>query len=273
VHPAFVRRSLDGTTNLEAPRDDIALVLLASPVATRPLPLATAADLKPGRRAVVLGRGLTSAPRARSSAAAPPGLRAADLRVISDAACARFYRTAPKIFRRALVRATMACAADPRRSRRPQRSACFRDSGGPVVLRRGRAWRLAGVISWGERCGAEGDPTVLTDATRYRGFAFAQRPLTAPVAGPRRPTVDGAGRVGATLTCTAPEWITAPDSVRYTWSSYRYQDGAPTRQSGTSRTYVVGARDAQRLVQCTVVGATAGGLASAGTSEGLRITS
>ncbi len=273
VHPAYVQRALDGTGNLEAPRDDIAIVQLDAPVKIAPLVLASAAQVTAGKRVDVLGRGLTSPPpkRRARAAAAPSNLRQAQLKIAGDATCRAFYANAPKIYRKAFHAPTMLCAADPDRARRPQRSACVRDSGGPLVAGTGASRRLAGVVSWGERCGAERDPTVFTQVTAYRAFVTAAEPVWAPVAGPGAVVITGEARVGATLTCTPPPWTTPPDTVRFTWSAYRYQQGNPTRQSGPSNAYVVRAADRGRSVQCTVTGATKGGLAGPPPTVGPRI--
>ncbi len=267
VHPGYVRRALDGTANRDAPRDDIAIVQLDRAVTIKPVTLASKVSV--GTRARVLGRGFTSPPPRARGAAFPPGLRAAELRVSSDTTCRRFYARASKPYRGAFHSPTMLCASDPSARRRPQRSACVRDSGGPLVA----GTRLLGVVSWGERCGAERDPTVFTPLNVYRGFVSAAQPVWAPVAGAGPVTISGDGVVGATLTCTAPAWVTAPDTVSYTWSAYRFMQGNPTRQSGASTTYVVREQDRGRSIQCTVNGATKGGVTSLQTATGPRVPS
>lgn len=271
VHPGYVRRALDRTANLEAPRDDIAIVQLDRPVSITPIALA-AADAAAARTAArVLGRGFTAAPPAARTAAATSGLREAPQKILSDTTCRRFYAGAPRIFRSALDAPTMICAADPDRRRRPQRSACVRDSGGPLVVGARTSAMLAGIVSWGQRCGAAHDPTVFTQVSAYRRFTLSVEPVWAPVAGPGAATITGEARVGGTLRCIAPPWLSPPETVRYTWSAYRFTHGNPTRKSGTEGAYVVTAADRGRSIQCTVTAATAGGFASPRTVTGPRI--
>ena len=70
----------------------------------------------------------------------------------------------------------MLCATDPD-GRSPFRSACTGDSGGPLVV----GSTLAGIVSWGLRCGGDHDPTVFTDPAAYRAFLTAAQPVIAPV--------------------------------------------------------------------------------------------
>jgi hypothetical protein len=132
----------------------------------------------------------------------------------------------------------MLCAGDPDFPR-PTPSACSRDSGGPLAVRRGGRWSLLGVVSWGLRCGAEGDPTVFTDVPAARAFAAAAAPVWAPIASSEPATVTGEPRVGATLTCAAPPFVTPPEEVLYRWTSIRFQRGIVVRQESPSPAYIV----------------------------------
>ncbi len=84
-------------------------------------------------------------------------------------------------------------------------------------------------------------------------------------------SVTGEGRVGATLTCAAPPFSGAPTEVLYRWTSYRFQRGNRVRQQSASPAYVVRPEDADRLVFCTAVAWTAGGVAESRPSPGLRV--
>jgi Trypsin len=279
VEPGYVRRVRSGVRSSAAPADDVALLQLTEPAqGIAPVPLASVA--RTGSRARVLGRGLSRAPRrvVGSSAAAgaaqagDPPLRAATLRVLSDRSCASFYRRrGGRLYRGAFRGAGMLCAGDPR-FRRPAASACSRDSGGPLAVRRGSGWALLGVVSWGLRCGADGDPTVFADAVRYRAFVTDPDPVWAPVAGDQPATVSGDPRPGATLTCTAPPFASAPSEIVYRWTSYRFQRGNLVRRQSPSPSYRVRGDDAGRLVICTAVGFTAGGFAESRPSAGARIS-
>ena len=263
VDPAYVRRALAGTANLDAPADDVALVTLDRPVTgVTPLRLRRAAPAR-GTRAVVFGAGQTSVPRV----AQLPSLRRATLATISDGACRDFYRRhGGRRYRSALRPATMVCATDPD-GRKPFRSACTGDSGGPLVV--GSA--LTGIVSWGLRCGGERDPTVFTDPAAYRDFLQAPTPVLAPVAADAPAVLTGEARVGATLTCTSPPWLRRPTRLAFAFDSYRFGRGRTTRQDGPSASYVVRPADAGRLVACLATGSTAGGWETARPSEGLRI--
>jgi Trypsin len=263
VDPGYVRRALAGTANLDAPAGDVALVTLDRPVTgVTPLRLRRAAPAR-GTRAVVFGAGQTSVPRV----AQLPSLRRATLAVISDGACRDFYRShGGRRYRSALRPATMVCATDPD-GRRPFRSACTGDSGGPLVA----GSTLAGIVSWGLRCGGERDPTVFTDPAANRDFLRAAAPVLAPVAADAPAVLSGEARVGATLTCTSPAWLRAPTRLTFAFDSYRFGRGHTTPQAGPSATYVVRPADAGRVVACLATGSTAGGWETTRPSEGLRI--
>jgi secreted trypsin-like serine protease len=268
VHPAYLRRALDGTANRDAPADDVAIVVLSSPVTgVRPLTLPAKA---PGHGAPVLllGSGQTSVPsKPVHSAAAGSALRKAILTVISDGACADFYRRrGGKAYGHALRPATMLCATDPD-GRAPFRSACTGDSGGPLV----RGTTLAGIVSWGLRCGGDRDPTVFTDPTAYRAFLTAPAPVLAPASSGAAAVLTGEARVGATLTCAAPPWVREPAKVTFSFDSYRFGKGRITRQQGASAAYVVRTADAGRLVSCSATGSNGGGFETTAASAALRI--
>ena len=262
LHPEYVRRrsARDGRAEVNA-RADVAVIALTAPVAgVTPLPVASRRTARPGRRGRVLGQGVSRAPRA----AAISGLRQVDLEVLADRRCSAFYRRhgGPDT-RRAFVPADMLCAGDPD-GRRPYRSACVGDSGGPLVV----AGALAGVVSWGERCGAELDPTVFTDAARHRAFLTARDPVWAPVPGPGPATITGEPVVGRTLTCAAPPFATPVDRVDFGWTATRF-GRAPRTARGV--TYRPTARDVGWLLSCSASGVTAGGITATLPSAAVRV--
>jgi len=268
IQPSYLRRALADTINRDAPADDIAIVLLAKPVPdVAPLRLRTAPP-RAGTRALLLGSGQKSVPKKPVRAAANyESLRKATLSVISDAACGAFYRRhGGRSYRSALRATTMVCATDPD-GRAPFRSACSGDSGGPLVA----GSTLAGIVSWGLRCGGDHDPTVFTDPAAYRGFLTAAAPLLGPVSSGAPAILTGEARVGATLTCASPPWLREPERLRFSFDSYRFGKGRVTRQQGAPPAYVVRSADAGRLVTCVVTGITGGGFESAAPSASLRI--
>ncbi len=266
VHPRFVRRALERTDNRRAPADDIALVLLDAPVTgVTPLSLRAAAPAR-GRRGLLLGGGQKRVPRT-NAAANYERLRKTTLTVISDGACGAFYRRrGGAALRSALRPGSMLCATDPD-GRVPFRSACTGDSGGPLVV----GSTLAGIVSWGLRCGGDHDPTVFTDPAAHRAFLTAPSPAVAPVSSSEPAVLSGEARVGATLSCASPPWLTQPTRITYSFDSYRFGQGRRTRQQGPLPTYVVGPGDEARSISCVATGETPGGYEATRPSAPLRI--
>ena len=266
VHPRYVRRALDGTDNRQAPADDVALVLLDAPVTDlAPLTLRAAGPAR-GRRGLLLGAGQKRVPRA-TAAANYERLRKATLTIISDGACGAFYRRrGGSALRSALRPSSMLCATDPD-GRVPFRSACTGDSGGPLVV----GSTLAGIVSWGLRCGGDHDPTVFTDPAAHRAFLTAPSPAVAPVSSGEPAVIGGEARVGATLTCASPPWITQPARLTFSFDSYRFGQGRRNRQQGPRPSYVVSPGDRARSISCVATGETAGGFEATKPSAALRI--
>ncbi|MEA2271751.1 MAG: hypothetical protein QOI98_459 [Solirubrobacteraceae bacterium] len=270
AEPGYVRRALAGTDNRDAPVGDVAIVLLGRPVpVVKPLTLRTRQN-KAGQRALLLGGGQKMVPKKVVRKAANfEKLRKVTLKVISDGACRAYYRKhGGKTYGSAFRAATMLCATDTD-GRAPFGSACSGDSGGPLVV----GTRLAGIVSWGLRCGGDKDPTVFTDPSAYRPFLLSASPVLAPVSSGQAAGLAGEARVGVTLTCTSPAWLRQPDRIEFSFQSYRFQHGTLTRQRGASPTYVVRSSDKGRLVSCAATGINVGGFETSKESEALRIPS
>ena len=270
VQPDYLRRALAGTANRDAPADDIAIVVLDAPVpGVRPLTLPVKAPAR-GTRGLLLGRGQTSVPGKPARAAGNwESLHKATLSVMSDGACGVYYRRrGGERYRSALRPATMVCATDPD-GRTPFRSACTGDSGGPLVV----GATLAGIVSWGLRCGGDRDPTVFTDPSAYRAFLTSAAPVLGPVSSGAPAVLTGAARVGATLTCESPSWVRPPDRVTFAFDSYRFNHGRVTRQQSALPTYVVRPSDAGRSISCVATGSNTGGFEATTPSGALRIAS
>ncbi|MGW1951535.1 serine protease [Streptomyces sp. NPDC001920] len=160
VRTTWVNPAYDSATNA----GDFAVLSL-----TRPLPAGSVIGMAgtgdpayaPGTAALVYGWGdITGAgDYARS-------LRAARVRVLSDALCKEAY---PGGGDGRYLAESMVCAGEPQGGR----DACQGDSGGPLVAQ----GKLIGLVSWGSGCGRAGSPGVYT---RVSEVARALRWRSAP---------------------------------------------------------------------------------------------
>jgi hypothetical protein len=230
------------------PAADLMLLQLNRPVrGVAPLRIATAAEglTAPGTAATTIGRGASS----------PEGggegvFRRGTIAIQPAAAC-------PDELFTPLLRRWSLCTRDPRMSDRafpgPFVSACFGDSGGPLLATGAGGPRLIGVVSWGPRCGAERDPELYANAVAGRGFALARNPVWAPqaVGGPR---IAGAPRVGSTVTC-AVRWLVRPTRKL----AYSFVLDGKQIQEGPRRSYRLRPADRGRRLSCGAGGETAGG--------------
>ncbi|MEU6095901.1 serine protease [Streptomyces sp. NPDC047079] len=145
VHTAWVNPRYNGETNV----GDFAVLTLASPLpAGSVIGMAAAGDpaYTPGTTATVYGWGDVTGDGDYAHS-----LRAANLKVLPDADCARAY---PGGVDGKYDAGSMLCAGEPRGGR----DACQGDSGGPLVAQ----GRLIGLVSWGNGCGRAGSPGVYT---------------------------------------------------------------------------------------------------------------
>lgn len=146
VSKVWVDPDFDKRTNA----NDIAVLTLATPLPERDtVKMAESGDpaYRAGTKAQVYGWGDTTGTGRYAS-----GLRAADVGVMPDSACAEAYPEGGT--NGAYQRGTMLCAG----VRKGGRDACQGDSGGPLVAR----GRLVGLVSWGAGCGQRGRPGVYT---------------------------------------------------------------------------------------------------------------
>ncbi|GAB2977419.1 serine protease [Streptomyces pseudoechinosporeus] len=140
VNPAY-----DSKTNAS----DAAVLTLTEPLpASSVIRTAGSGDAayRPGTDAVVYGWGDTT-----GKGDFAHGLRAARLRVLSDAVCEEAY---PGGVDGTYLADSMLCAGEPDGGR----DACQGDSGGPLVAQ----GRLIGLVSWGSGCGRADSPGVYT---------------------------------------------------------------------------------------------------------------
>ncbi|XP_056112664.1 coagulation factor IX [Rhinichthys klamathensis goyatoka] len=149
LHPHFHEYTFDS---------DIALLYLSAPVTPGPfaapvcLPDANLAErlLKPGEQGLVTGWGAT-----RFLQRSSRFLRKVLLPVVDQMNCINSTEQ--------VITDNMFCAG----YLMAEMDACTGDSGGPFVVNYRGTWFLAGVVSWGERCAAEGKYGVYTRLGNY----------------------------------------------------------------------------------------------------------
>ncbi|XP_048017077.1 coagulation factor X isoform X2 [Megalobrama amblycephala] len=149
LHPHFHEYTFDS---------DIALLYLSDPVTLGPfaspacLPDANLAErlLKPGEQGLVTGWGAT-----RFLQRSSRFLRKVMLPVVDQMSCINSTEQ--------VITDNMFCAG----YLMAEMDACTGDSGGPFIVNYRGTWFLAGVVSWGERCAAEGKYGVYTRLGNY----------------------------------------------------------------------------------------------------------
>ncbi|MFJ5999762.1 S1 family serine peptidase [Streptomyces sp. NPDC092370] len=145
VRSTWVNPAYDGVSHA----GDFAVLTLAEPLpGDSVIPMAADGDpaYAAGGAATVYGWGDTS-----GAGEYPSGLRAARVRVLSDALCEEAY---PGGAYGTYDAVGMLCAGEIEGGR----DACQGDSGGPLVAQ----GRLIGLVSWGIGCGRAGNPGVYT---------------------------------------------------------------------------------------------------------------
>lgn len=144
---------------------DIAVIKLSEPLTfnsmVQPIELATAAELEAATEATVTGWGATS----ENGEGSPDQLLSATVPLVDDASC----NVALGIDAAAEV-----CAGGT------GTDSCYGDSGGPLVIDTSTGPKLAGVVSWGDECGAE-TPGVYAEVPNYVDFLTSGSVAAAPV--------------------------------------------------------------------------------------------
>jgi hypothetical protein len=253
MHPGW--RHANGPDNVY---DDVAIVELAQPLTgVAPVALGSRAP----REATILGRGRPVAPggQATMQQRFDGTLRAATLRTMSDAECAKAFGRARGNGGERFDGARMLCAVDVD-GRAPLNSGCNGDSGGPLYSGPASAPVLHGIVSWGgAKCGADHSPSVFAEVARYRGFISDRSPVWAPSV-VNAPRIAGAPRAGSKLTCTA-QYAVTPTTTKTSWARL---GGRKPKTVGHGRTYTVEATDAGHQVSCFVEASNDGGMSAAG---------
>lgn len=126
---------------------DIALLRLASPVTSAPVPIATSAPVGSATR--LIGWGQTCA--TRGCGAPPIILQQLDTRIINDFSCGGINGP------------TELCIQGG-----GGRGACYGDSGGPAVVGGPGAWQLVGATSRGTASTCAVSPAIYVDVTAFR---------------------------------------------------------------------------------------------------------
>jgi hypothetical protein len=230
------------------PAGDLMLLRLDRPV--RGVPLARIAArtdglTAPGTTVTTIGRGANN----------PEGggegvFRSGSVQIQPASSCSEALSDA-------LLRNWSLCVRDPRQNDPedpgPFVSACFGDSGGPLLADGGRGNRIVGVVSWGPSCGAERDPEIYANAVRGRGFALRKRPIWAPQA-IGKPRVVGRARVGSVVRCQV-RWRQRPTSkLAFSFTLDGFQV-----QSNRRAAYRIRPADRGKRISCDGQGETAGG--------------
>lgn len=187
VNPAYV----DSTA-----RNDVAVLLLATPTAAPALPLAGTGDgglTAAGATLLLYGWGGVQSVDGSGS----DDLKAGSMRALSDSACGRLWGSlyAPS---------GQVCAVGPDAG---VPDACPGDSGSSLVGGQDAGARLVGIVSFGgERCGDPRAPTVFTRVSSYAGW-IAQQAGGGSTSPPGQPDLTGVTlrftRVACSSTCRA----------------------------------------------------------------------
>jgi secreted trypsin-like serine protease len=264
LHPNW--RAANGENYL----DDVAIVQLDQPVTG--VPLVQLGRAATGSDALILGKGRPFAPGTGHSEGETldSTLRAAPLRVISDAECARAFK-GKRISSGERFDKRMLCAIDDD-GRAPLFSGCFGDSGGPLWTGTAAAPVQLGVVSWGgDRCGADHLPSVFADVTLYRDFILDPTPVWAPTKAATA-RIAGTARAGRKLTCSAPGYRPeAGAKLSYKWSFLGVGRGGVGAQKvlGRAKTYRIASRDRGHRIGCQVQAGNDGGFAIVGVASKL----
>lgn len=230
------------------PAGDLMLLALDRPVrGVPPARIATATDglTTPGTPVTTIGRGVTS-----NKGGGGGVFRSGSVQIQAPEICADELSDE-------LLRRWSLCVRDPRMSDSaypgPFTSACFGDSGGPLLADGGQGPRIVGVVSWGPSCGEERDPEIYANVVRGRNFVLRRNPIWAPQA-IGRPRVTGPTRVGQVVRCQV-RWRQRPTrKLAYSF----ILDGRQV-QSARRATYRIRPADRGRRISCDGQGETAGG--------------
>uniref|UniRef100_A0A452UEB8 Serine protease 8 n=1 Tax=Ursus maritimus TaxID=29073 RepID=A0A452UEB8_URSMA len=158
--------------NQEGSPGDIALLRLSRPVTfsryIRPICLPAAnASFPNGLQCTVTGWASSAPP---VSLLAPRQLQQLEVPLISRETCNCLYNIDAKPEEPHFIQQDMLCAGYVKGGK----DACQGDSGGPLSCPVGGLWYLAGIVSWGDACGAPNRPGVYTLTSSYASWIHYQ---------------------------------------------------------------------------------------------------
>lgn len=249
----------------EFPRNDLSILVLAEAVPNAvPLPIASVeggaddALYATGESLTVAGWGMLHDPDVVGEYD-PDSLQSTTVVRQSDASCTDVYGTA-------FHSSDMICAG----SGTP--SPCYGDSGGGLVAPTTASpnpasaadWKLVGVVSWGQGCGTPGFPGVYVRVTAPALHAIATQadpPVEPDIV--TAPTVTGAAKLGATLTCTPATFSGAVTSTQTSWArlfAFSGEEGFYFPIDGSAgTTYTLTSLDVGLFVACETTATGPGG--------------
>jgi trypsin len=266
--PRLTEQVLAGRSRDSVLPYDAAVLLLDAPVTdVAPIRLAQVADAAlyaSGAPLVTVGYG--SIDREGNGVDV---LRYADVQARSDAECTSLLT--PLGAGPTFVGPTMICTTDPDNAP-PYRSACYGDSGSPLVATAPDGTLVqVGIDDWGVACGfRNGDPENYVEVPPVAAFALSPTPVLRPEAR-TRPKLTGRPVVGRTLRCSKPRFRgRQPDRVR---RAFFVLSGRTSRiVASGSASYRIPRKMRGRRLSCLVMAHSAGGeiVVTAATSKRAR---
>lgn len=240
---------------------DSAVLELSEPIvessSARPIPLADAsldaAFLEAGDPATVTGFGATSENGNTSNV-----LQAVEVRLVDDPFCAGRYGSE-------FVAPAMVCAGDTNAG---GKDSCQGDSGGPLAVDTDpadatRAFKLAGIVSFGTGCARREFPGVYTEVTESatRAFLLADSPSPPAVSAADPAITPGTPQEGSTVTCDTPAGF--GEATQFFFYGVTSSGTYTGLASGSSPTLAVPAAAVGQRLACDVRYENAGGFAYA----------
>jgi secreted trypsin-like serine protease len=151
IHPDFDANTLNA---------DLALLELYENCDYTPVPVIDQDLTLTGQMGTVLGWGDISL----TQTVYPEALQQVSLPIVSNSDCNKAYNKLPWYYNP--VTGNMMCAGYITGGK----DSCYGDSGGPLLVQMDGAWKLAGLVSWGEGCADPGFYGVYTRVSKFMDF-------------------------------------------------------------------------------------------------------